>query len=73
LRIVTLDDNDLGQIIEGLASRAESWEATAAFLSPNEIQPESEFVEDCSSENEARQIGEAYRALISKLEAAGTA
>ena len=63
---VTLSSNDFGQMMDGLRSRLESWDNTVLHFDG-----ESEYdmqVEECSDQEEARNIANHYRALIADLE-----
>lgn len=65
---IELNDLDLGQLLDGLETRAESWERTAEYLRTNAM-PEGEFfiVEECSKPKEADDIAEQYRSIIRKI------
>jgi hypothetical protein len=65
---ITLDDLDVGQILDGLELRAESWERTAEYLRAQEI-PAGEFfiVEECSKPEEADAIANRYRSIAAKI------
>lgn len=56
---IELDDLDLDQLLDGLGTRAESWESTAAYLRTDTM-PEGEFflAEECSKPEEADDIAE---------------
>jgi hypothetical protein len=66
---IELNDLDLGQLLDGLETRAESWERTAEYLRA-ETMPEDEFfvVEECSKPEEADDIAEHYRSIIRKIQ-----
>ena len=65
----TLNENDVGQLLDGLAIRAESWERTADYLRNGRIPEEDIFViEDCSEPTEADAIAKHYRSIIKKIE-----
>ena len=66
---IELDDRDLGQLIDGLAARAESWERTAEYLRTGAT-PEGEFflVEECSKPEEADDIAAHFRSIIRKIQ-----
>ena len=66
---IELNDLDLGQLLDGLETRAESWERTAEYLR-TETMPEGEVfvVEECSKPEEADDIAEHYRSIIDKIE-----
>ena len=65
---IELNDLDLGQLLDGLETRAESWERTAEYLR-TETMPAGEFflVEECSKPEEADDIAERYRSIIRKI------
>ena len=65
---IELNDLDLGQLLDGLETRAESWERTAEYLRTDTM-PEGEFffVEECSKPEEADDIAEHYRSIIRKI------
>ena len=66
---IELNDLDLGQLLDGLETRAESWERTAEYLR-TDTTPEGEFflVEECSKPEEADDIAEHYRSIIRKIQ-----
>lgn len=65
---ITLDDLEIGQILDGLEIRAESWERTAEFLRTEKMSTDELFVvEECSKPEEADGIAESYRAIIAKI------
>lgn len=63
-----LDELDLGQLLDGLESRAESWEKTAEYFRAEEM-PLGEYfiVEECSDMYEAEGVAGHYRSIISKI------
>ena len=65
---ISLDDLEVGQIIDGLEVRAESWERTAEYLRTQKM-PGGEFfvVEECSKPEEADAIANTYRSIIAKI------
>jgi hypothetical protein len=65
---IELDDLDLGQTLDGLEMRAESWERTAEYLRTEEM-PDGEFfiVEECSKPAEADDIAKRYRSIINNI------
>ena len=62
---IELNDLDLGQLLDGLETRAESWERTAEYLRTEAV-PDGEFfvIEECSDPDEAQAIAVHYRAII---------
>lgn len=65
----TLNENDVGQLLDGLAIRAESWERTADYPNDGWI-PEGDIfvIEDCREPTEADAIAKRYRSIIKKIE-----
>lgn len=67
---IELNDLDLGQLLDDLETRAESWERAAEYLR-TETMPDGEFlgVEECSKPKEAEEIAEHYRSSSARLRA----
>jgi hypothetical protein len=65
---IELDDLDIGQTLDGLKMRAESWERTADYLR-TEKTPDGEFfiVEECHKPEEADGIASRYRSIIATI------
>jgi len=65
---IDLDELDLGQILDGMEIRAESWERTAEYLRTQKM-PDGDFfpVEECSKPEEADVIAEHYRSIVGKI------
>ena len=66
--LLRLDDNDLGQILEGLQAREESWRRTADYFRAGHNPGDSFVIEECSGEYEANQITLFYSRIIRDLE-----
>jgi hypothetical protein len=66
---IELNDLDIGQLLDGLRLRAESWERTADYLR-TETMSEGEIfiIEECSRPEEADAIAEHYRSIIRTIE-----
>lgn len=64
----TLDENEVGQVLDGLEVRTEAWEKTAVYLRSGCL-PEGEVfvIEECSDAAEAEGIAEDYRSIIKKI------
>ena len=63
-----LDDLDLGQLLDGLEARAESWNKTADYLRTDDMPDDELFlIEECSDAEEADGIAEHYRSIIGKI------
>ncbi|WAC20400.1 hypothetical protein OVA24_03280 [Luteolibacter sp. SL250] len=66
--LIELDHNDLGQLLEGLEMRADSWERTAHYLHCGEFPEDGIFLaEECHRPEEATDIASHYREIISKI------
>lgn len=53
---IQLDEIDLGQILDGLQSRADSWHATADYHETGQPAWNDIVIEECSDADEARAI-----------------
>jgi hypothetical protein len=69
-KFVTLKLSELfvGQMLDGLRIRAESWERTKEYLADGVIDSDDPYVEECSDENEAEQIANFYKEIIKEIE-----
>jgi hypothetical protein len=65
---IELGEHDLGQLLDGLEIRAESWKRTADYLRTGEM-PDGELflIEDSNDEEEARGLAACYEAIIKKI------
>jgi len=63
-----LDENDLGQIMEGLQAREESWRRTADYFRSGYNPDDSFVIEECNGEYEANQIALFYARILRNLE-----
>jgi hypothetical protein len=63
-----LEENDLGQIIEGLQAREESWRKTADYFRSGYNPGDSFAIEECNGEHEADKIAQFYSRIIRNLE-----
>ena len=66
---IKLYRRDLGQLLDGLAIRTESWERTAEYLESGYLSDDSVVVEECNDVEEARSISAHYRALLANIRA----
>jgi hypothetical protein len=65
---IILGEVDLGQVIDALEHRAQSWERTALKIrSGNMAHEEDLFMEECSGELEAEDIARHYQQIIRKI------
>jgi hypothetical protein len=59
----------VGQLLDGLIIRTESWERTKNYLSDGVLDDwDNPYVEECDDEIEARQIEVFYREIIKEIE-----
>jgi hypothetical protein len=65
---IRIDSLDLGQIIDGLRSRYESWSNTAIFLRDGYFPGDGFVCEECSDPNEAERIANDYQRIIGNIE-----
>ena len=63
---IELNDLDLGQLLDGLETRAEAWEKTANYHRRGESPPDF-IVEECNDAHEADGIASHYRSIIAKI------
>lgn len=66
--LLRLERNDLGQILDGLRSREESWRNTADYFASGFNANDSFVIEECNGEHEAREIAQFYGRIIRNLE-----
>jgi len=66
--LIRLEENDLGQIIEGLQAREESWRKTADYFRSGYNADDSFAIEECNDEHEADKIAQFYSRIIQNLE-----
>ena len=64
--LLRLDENDVGQILDGLEVRAAAWEKTAEYHRTGESPP-GFLVEECDDADEAAAIARRYRGIIANL------
>lgn len=62
---IQLDSLDLGQLLDGLEMRTESWERTAEYLRSGYVADDL-IVEECSKSEEADDIAAHYRSIITQ-------
>ena len=59
-----LPDNMVGQILDGLRERTKVWRDTEQYMGEGYANDESCFIEECTSDHEARSITEYYEEII---------
>ena len=65
---IKIDSLDLGQILDGLRSRQESWKNTAVFLRDGFFPDDAFVCEECSDADEAERIADDYKRIIGSIE-----
>lgn len=65
---IRIDSLDLGQILDGLRSRQESWKNTAVFLRDGFFPDDAFVCEECSDADEAERIADDYKRIIGSIE-----
>ncbi len=68
IHTLRLDSNDIGQILDGLRCRLESWRATTAYLESGQSTRDDFIAEECIDADEARAITGHYERIIRELE-----
>ena len=63
---IELDALDLGQLLDGLEARADSWGKTAEYHRSGKS-PAGFVVEECNDADEAGRLAAHYRAIIAKI------
>jgi hypothetical protein len=61
---IELEAQDLGQLLDGLEVRAESWRRTAEYLRTGELF----IIDECNDEEEADEIAAQYEAIIKNIQ-----
>ena len=66
---IELDEQDWGQLLDGLEIRAESWRRTAEYLRSGDM-PDGEIflIEECGDEEEADEVAAHYEAIITNIQ-----
>ena len=66
---IELDEHDIGQLLDGLENRAESWRRTADYMRTGEM-PGGDFfiIEECSDAEEADGLAGHYEAIIESIQ-----
>ena len=64
---MTLPSLMVGQILDALYMRLESWEYTEEYLNTGHAN-ESYCIEECSNPDEAHQIADYYKEIIKSIE-----
>jgi hypothetical protein len=65
---IVLDSIDLGQLLDGLTTRAEAWRKTAEFVESGYSADDSFICEECTDAEEATKIAEHFKAIAKSIE-----
>jgi hypothetical protein len=65
---ISLERNDLGQLLNGLRCRVEAWTKTAEYLVTGYAADDSFVCEECNDPNEAKSIARHYKQIICRIE-----
>lgn len=68
IHTLRLDSTDIGQILDGLRCRADSWRNTAHYLESGHTSRDDFIAEECSDADEARAIADHYERIIRSIE-----
>lgn len=63
-----LSRQDLGQLLDGLRTRAEAWTKTAEYLETGYTSDDSFVCEECNNPDEAKSIAAHYQRIITNIE-----
>ena len=66
--LIQLERNDLGQLLDGLRQRLESWAETAAYMESGYAERDDFIIEDCRDADEALAIAAHYNRLIATIQ-----
>jgi hypothetical protein len=65
---ITLESLDLGQLLDGLRAREESWRNSAIYLRDDYFPDDAFVCEECDDAEEADKIANHYKRLIAGIE-----
>jgi hypothetical protein len=66
--LLRFDNLDVGQILDGLRCRQESWANTAIFLRDGYFPDDSFVCEECSDPVEAQKLADLYQRITTTIE-----
>ncbi len=66
--LIRFERNDLGQLLDGLRQRLESWVETAAYMKSGYAERDDFIIEDCRDADEALAIAAHYNRLIATIQ-----
>lgn len=65
---INLESLDVGQLLDGLRSRAESWRKTAEYMESGYTNDDSFVCEECTDADEATAITKHYEKIVASIE-----
>ena len=65
---IRLEANDIGQILDGLRCRAESWRGTMQYHETGTTPNDTFVIEECRDADEARKLTACYDRLVGEIE-----
>jgi hypothetical protein len=65
---LNLDSLDVGQVLDGLRCRQESWANTAIYLRDGHFHDDAFICEECGDPAEAQNIADLYQRIIANIE-----
>lgn len=65
--VISLNDFDLGQLIDGLEVRARAWRDTATYLRTGEAHCEDFVMEECRDAEKAERLAEHFEQIMDSI------
>jgi hypothetical protein len=65
---IRLEQNDVGQLLDGLRSRSAAWHDTAEYLESGYSPRDDFIIEECNDAEEAHAIGAHYDRIITNIQ-----
>ena len=65
--VIRLNGLDLGQLLDGLETRANAWRNTANYLNTGEAPTDDFIAEECADPEEAQKLANHYDRIIAQL------
>ncbi|MGH8094178.1 MAG: hypothetical protein ACREIF_12020 [Chthoniobacterales bacterium] len=65
---IVLDSIDVGQLLDGLTTRAEAWHKTADFMESGFSGDDSFICEECADAEEAERIAKHFEAIAARIQ-----
>ena len=65
---IVLDSVDVGQMLDGIEARAESWRKTVDFMESGYSSDDSFICEECTDADEGTQIAKHFAAIAASID-----